>query len=239
LKFENKIKNEESFEITSNLVAIAREITNRIQNNLVKKEINLTKCEGITFSAQNLTIDYQNGTIDYGAFMTVFYEIKSLYFTESKNGNLRKRLENLKCLFVVYATLIRNSQCYLIFDFYPVEELFYLIQRTKDFPMENYKSFRDIFIGPEEKYLALEMFYESDKSVFKLFGDKVVGRKINPKKYKLLIRMRFFTKLVNFLKVKKNYDHYSNSGFPQLDYKIWVYTGLSKVEYYLNCSKNF
>jgi hypothetical protein len=233
LKLKDRIKNEESFIIISNLVTIAKEFRNKIQD-LEKREKSLTKCEGIAFSVENLAFDYHNCTIDYGSFMAVFYEIKSLYFNKPETGNLRKRLKNLKCLFNIYADLIRKSQCYLIFDFYPVEELFYLITRNERKVFEPKPSFEAIFSCPKEKYCALERLYNSDKRIFKFFGDKVVGKKVNPKNYQLLIRKRFFAKLVNFLKVKENYDQYSVLGTSQLDYCIWVYTGLSKVEYYLN-----
>jgi hypothetical protein len=227
LKLKDKIKNEETFEITRNLVAIAREFTSKIQD-LKEREENLTTCEVIAFSVENLAIDYKNGTIDYGAFMTVFYEIKSLYFNKPETENLRKRLKNLEFLFLVYARLIRRSQCYLIFDFYPVEELFYLIIKSKEVT-----PFEDIFLGPKEKNFTLNRLYESHK--YEFFGDKVVGKKVNPEDYTQLIKMRFFTKLVNFLNVKKNY---SCSDFRRFDYRIWLYTGLSKIEYYLISSTN-
>jgi hypothetical protein len=219
-----------------NLVAIAEEFAIKIQDRWVK-ERNLTFCKNITFVTENLAIDYQNGTIDYGTFMAVFYEIQSLQRANSTVG--RKRLKKLKSLFQSYASLIEKSQCCLIFDFYPAEELFYLITRCGKRYLGRKLSFKKIFLGPKEKYLALTALY----TWFSMFPVRKLGKLIKGETLNtaLCIKRRFYTKLVNFLKVKENYECFRNSNYSEytLDYYLWIFMGLSKIEYYLNSSNNF
>jgi hypothetical protein len=237
LKLKDQWKNEESFKIIDNLMAIASEFTYKIQD-LRERERKFTICRNIEFVTENLVIDYQNGTIDYEAFMEVFFEIKSLYLAKTKDRNLKRRLKKLKYLFDINAHLIRKSQCYLVFDFYPIEELFFLIIRNKREPRKI--PFKDIFLGPKEKNLALEKLCNLYSIyVFGRLGKSVIGAEVYQMNIKQYIKKRFFTKLVNFLKVKDNYDYFNDSGHPELDYYQWVYTGLSKIEYYLNSSKDF
>jgi hypothetical protein len=236
LKLKDQSKNEESFKIVSEIVTIAKEFSNKIQDPM-KRERKLLICERIAFSVENLAIDYQNGTIDYGAFMAVFYEIKSLYLSKFKGEHFRKRLKKLKSIFEVYAALILKSQCYLIFDFYPVEELFYLIIRNRRNPLGRKTSFKEIFLNPWEKNHALETFYILLGSRFRRFGKFVIGEAYSMNTT-LFIKMRFFTKLVNFLNVRENYDYFCNSDkyyrkYLSDDY-LWIFMGLSKIEQYLD-----
>jgi hypothetical protein len=219
-------------------MTIASEFACKIQN-LRVRERNLNRFKAILFITEHIAIDYQNGTIDYGSFMSVFYEIKSLYFVKSKDENLRKRLKHLKELFKVYAALIRKSQCRLLFDFYPVEELFYLINYER-YAYGREMKFKEIFLGPKEKNLALEKLYTHlGQNVFKK-NWRLVIKEAKVMNSALYIKKRFFTKLSSFRKVKENYDYLWNCGHSSeylSDYYLWIYEGLSKIEYYLNSKK--
>jgi hypothetical protein len=236
LELKDQCKNEESFKIVNHLAMIASEFANKIQD-LKDRESKLSACRYITFISENLAIDYQNGTIDYGAFMAVFYEIKSLYLSKSKGEHLRKRLKNLKVLFKAYAFLIIKSHCYLIFDFNPAEELFYLITWNEYHGKK--RSFKKIFLGPNKKRIALERLYDQYQylSVYLKLDELVLGGDYVSSKQ--LIKRRFFTKLFNLLNVKEDFDYFWNSSRAEYlsDYNLWIYAGLSKIEYYLNSSK--
>jgi hypothetical protein len=228
-------RNEESFKILGNLMTIAIEFIKKIQDLRVRERY-LNRFKVILFITENLAIDYQNGSIDHGALMTVFYEIKSLYFAKSKDGKSRKRLKNLKCLFNIYAALIQKSKCRLVFDFYPVEELVYLILRNRS----NWKKtpFKAIFLGPKAKYLALKNLYDEYVWISKSYGKLILG--VDTINSELLFKKRFFTKLFNFPTGKMNYwDYYCQYGFTHMDFYLWTFKGLSKIEYYLNSSKDF
>jgi hypothetical protein len=238
LKLEDQSKNEESFKIISNLMTIAREFVSKIKD-LLEREKKFNGCKVVSFIVENLAIDYQNGTIDYGAFMTVFYEIKSLYLTKSKDENLRKRLKKLKGLFQIYAALIQKSQCFLVFDFYPAEELFYMILDNEKGPFRRRSSYKKIFSGPKEKYLALESLYKwFGRKIFEKLGGILI-KGADQMNTAIFIKKRFFTKLCGFLKVTENFDYLWNSGHSEYlsDNYFWIFMGLSKIESYLTSFK--
>jgi hypothetical protein len=218
-------RNEESLKLINSMMIIAKEFGSKIPN-LKERQTILTQFKTVKFIIENLTIDYQNSSIDYSSFMGVFYEIKSLLIGNSKDGILNEKIRKLKSLFKVYASLIKKSQCYLIFDFYPAEELFYQVILADSL-------FENTFLFPNGKCFVLKTFYNTHGHPFySRFGKLILGKTATKS---LSIEMRFFAKLTNLLRFRENYDLLWNSGYSEYlsDYQLWIYMGLSKIEYYL------
>jgi hypothetical protein len=72
--------------------------------------------------------------------------------------------------------------------------------------------FENIFSGPKDKYFVLKALYNGlGEFVFGRFGKLVMGE-TDRMNSTLSIKKRFYNKLVNFLKVKENFDYLWNSG---------------------------